>query len=192
MWEDDESMIVGNIIEGVFKLCTYTADGQEQVMAIMFPSDFIGRPFGARSSHSVVALTDARICAFPRSAFDDFARNHHELAHELLTRTLTELDRTRQWMVLSTRKSAGERVAAFLLGMAARLSGDEDASPCGETARFDLPFGRQDMADMLGLTIETVSRQITKLRNAGIVATPTRRGVMVLDQAALEACAKQS
>ncbi len=191
IWEGDQSRMVGNIIDGVFKLCASTADGREQTLGLMFPSDFVGRPFGPTSSHSVVALTDARICTFPRPAFDDFAREHYELEHALLERTLTELDRARNWMLLQTGKSASARLAAFLLAMAARLSAPGDSAPGDEHVRFDLPFGRQDMADLLGLTIETVSRQITRLRDAGVIATPTRRAIIILDREALEACAEE-
>lgn len=178
MWQGDEETVVGNVIEGVLKLSASTSDGREQTLGIVYPSDFIGRPFGRSSSHSVIAVSDAKVCTFPRSAFDRFAQEHPDLEHKLLQRTLTELDRSRQWMVLLGRKSAAERLAAFLLDMADRL-GTEDAAG---NIRFDLPFGRQDIADLLGLTIETVSRQITKLREEGVIATPDRRGVVVLDR----------
>jgi CRP/FNR family transcriptional regulator, anaerobic regulatory protein len=178
MWQGDEEMVVGNVIDGVLKLTAATADGREQTLGIVYPSDFIGRPFGRTSSHSVVAVSDAKVCTFPRSAFDRFAEEHPDLEHKLLQRTLTELDRSRQWMVLLGRKSAGERLAAFLLDMAERLGTADEAGHI----RFDLPFGRQDIADLLGLTIETVSRQITKLREEGVIATPDRRGIVVLDR----------
>lgn len=178
MWQGDEEMVVGNVIDGVLKLSASTADGREQTLGILYPSDFIGRPFGRTSSHSVVALSEARVCTFPRSSFDRFAEDHPDLEHKLLQRTLTELDRSRQWMVLLGRKSAGERLAAFLLDMAERL-GSEDADG---NVRFELPFGRQDIADLLGLTIETVSRQITRLRDDGVIATPDRRGIVILDR----------
>jgi CRP/FNR family transcriptional regulator len=183
LWQGDEALLVGNVIDGVLKLSSSSIDGRDQTLGIIFPSDFIGRPFGQKSDHSVVALTDAHICTFARSSFDDFARDHPDLEHRLLQSTLTELDRTRQWMVLLGRKSATERVAAFLLEMAARLGvTDTEEGPC----RFQLPFGRQEIGDLLGLTIETVSRQITKLREEGVIDTPDRRSVVVLDGEALE------
>lgn len=185
MWQGDEAMVVGNVIEGVLKLTTSTADGRDQTLGMVYPSDFIGRPFGSKSSHSIVALSDARLCTFPRAAFDRFAEGHPDLEHKLLQRTLTELDRSRQWMVLLGRKSAAERVAAFLLDMADRLGEEDEAGQL----HFELPFGRQDIADLLGLTIETVSRQITRLREDGVIATPGRRGVVVLDREWLVDCA---
>lgn len=186
LWQGDESVLVGNVIEGVLKLTASTVDGREQTLGIMFPSDFIGRPFGPTTPHSVVALTDARICTFPRSAFDDFACEHPELEHKLLRRTLTELDRTRQWMLLLGRKSATERVAAFLLEMGVRLASHCEEQSGKTSIRFELPFGRQDIADLLGLTIETVSRQITRLRDEGVIDTPNRRSIVVLDFEGLE------
>jgi CRP/FNR family transcriptional regulator len=187
MWEGDESSVVANVIDGVLKLSTSTADGREQIVGVVYPSDFIGRPFGETTQHSVTALSDARVCLFPRAAFDGFAREHPELEHKLLKRTLSELDRARDWMLLLGRKSAGERVATFLLEMAQRLA-DATCSGSGETVqRFDLPLSRQQMADLLGLTIETVSRQLTRLRQAGIIDLPDRRAVLILDHAAMEA-----
>lgn len=187
-WQGDDSLVVGNVIEGVLKLSSSSVDGRDQTLGIIFPSDFIGRPFGQKSNHSIVALTDAKVCTFPRSAFDEFARQHPDLEHRLLQRTLSDLDRTRQWMMLLGRKSATERVAAFLLEMAIRLAGDDDAVTV-QSLRFQLPFGRQEIGDLLGLTIETVSRQITKLRDDGVIDTPDRRSVVVLDLSALEMAA---
>ena len=188
-WQGDDSLLVGNVIEGVLKLSSSSLDGRDQTLGIIFPSDFIGRPFGQTTNHSIVALTDARVCTFSRSAFDDFAREHPDLEHRLLQRTLTELDRTRQWMILLGRKSATERVAAFLLEMAERLPSAEAAGP---PIRFLLPFGRQEIGDLLGLTIETVSRQITKLRDEGIIGTPDRRSIVVQDLDALASSAGEA
>lgn len=187
LWQGDESLLVGNVIEGVLKLSVATIDGREQTLGIMFPGDFIGRPFGPRTSHSVIALTDARVCTFRRSAFDDFAHRHPELEHKLLQRTLAELDRTRQWMLLLGRKSAGERVAAFLLEMSLRHSQGRGQAERARPVRFELPLSRQDIADLLGVTIETVSRQITSLRDDRVIETPGRRAITVLDLDRLEA-----
>jgi CRP/FNR family transcriptional regulator, anaerobic regulatory protein len=191
VWQGDESLLVGNVIDGVLKLCVTSAEGKDQTLGLMFPSDFIGRPFGGRTQHSVVALTDAHICTFRRSSFDDFARRHPELEHGLLQRTLTDLDRTREWMVLLGRKSATARVASFLLAMSERI-GSADQSPDTGVRRFELPLSRQDIADLLGLTIETVSRQITNLRDQGIIETPGRRSIVVLDAESLKDSAEDA
>ncbi len=187
MWEGDDSSVVANVLDGMLKLSTSTADGREQIVGVVYPADFIGRPFGTTTQHSVTALSDAHVCLFPRSSFDDFAREHPELEHKLLQRTLNELDRARHWMLLLGRKSAGERVATFLLEMAHRLADSTCAGQAEAVQRFDLPLSRQQMADLLGLTIETVSRQLTRLRKAGIIDLPDRRAVVILDREAMEA-----
>jgi CRP/FNR family transcriptional regulator, anaerobic regulatory protein len=189
LWEGDDSLLVGNVIEGVFKLSNSTWDGRDQTLGIAYPSDFIGRPFGAKSYQSVTALTDAKVCTFARSDFDRFAQRNPGLEHKLLQRTLTDLDNARHWMLLLGRKSATERVATFLLEAASRLSDEPGDGEEGAPVPFELPFGRQDIADLLGLTIETVSRQITRLRGEGLIDTPGKRAIVILDRAGLEACA---
>jgi len=185
-WEGEDSILVANVIEGVLKLATGTEDGREQIVGVVYPSEFIGRPFGGRTNHGVTALTEARVCVFNRSDFDAFARQHPGLEHKLLERTLSELDRTRDWMVLLGRKSAAEKVASFLLELADRLApaGCEIAFERGPR-RFTLPFSRQQIADVLGLTIETVSRQFTRLKTEGLIDLPSRREVTVLDHEGL-------
>jgi CRP/FNR family transcriptional regulator len=190
IWEGDESVLVANVIDGVLKLSTGTEDGREQIVGVVYPADFIGRPFGAKTRHSVTALTDAKVCVFSRGDFDAFAAAHPKLEHKLLQRTLAELDRTRQWMLLLGRKSAEEKIATFLLDMSERLvdPGCEDKTdkPLDE---FELPFSRQQVGDILGLTIETVSRQMTKLKRDEIIDLPTRRAVTIRDRRALQAMA---
>jgi CRP/FNR family transcriptional regulator len=187
IWEGDDSVLVANVIEGVLKLSTGTEDGREQIVGVVYPSDFIGRPFGTTTSHGVTALTDARVCVFSRRDFDQFAREHPALEHKLLQRTLGELDRTRRWMLLLGRKSASEKLASFLIEMSERLAEPGCQSDGTASARFVLPFSRQQIADVLGLTIETVSRQFTRMKDDGIIALVSRREVQILDRAALEA-----
>lgn len=189
LWEDDESLFVGNVIDGVLKLSASTRDGCDQTLGIAYPSDFIGRPFGRKTHQSVTALTDAEVCTFMRVDFDAIAQRNPGLEHKLLQRTLSELDHARRWMVLLGQKSAIERVAAFLLEMASRLTDGDDDDDEGPIA-FELPFGRQEIAEVLGLTIETVSRQMTKLRSRGMIEIPGKRMIVIRDRDALEACAE--
>jgi CRP/FNR family transcriptional regulator len=190
IWEGDESMLVANVIEGVLKLSTGTHDGRELIVGVVYPSDFIGRPFGATTRHTATALTDARVCVFSRADFDGFAESHPALEHKLLTRTLSELDRTRRWMLLLGRKGAAEKIATFLLDMSERLADPRsEAAPQRPSDCFELPFSRQQVADILGLTIETVSRQLTGLKREGVIELPSRRAVVIRDRAALESLA---
>lgn len=184
VWEGEDALLVANVIAGVLKLSTSTSDGREQIVGVVYPSDFIGRPFGERSQHSVTALVDSVVCLYPRASFDRFAHEHPELERRLLGHALDELDRARRWMLLLGRKSATEKVASFLLEMSTRLAevGCEDAPPLDT---FELPLDRQQIADVLGLTIETVSRQLSAMRAAGVIELPGRRALHIVDRARL-------
>lgn len=186
IWEGDDAPIVASIVQGMLQLSTSTCDGREQIVGVIYPSDFIGRPFGSQSGNSVTALTDARLCVFTRSAFDRFAQDHPTLEHELLTRTLADLDQARQWALFVGQRTAAERLASFLLEMSGRLSGETRAVAPVALDRFELPLGRQQIADILGLTIETVSRQLRRLRDKNIIDVPDRRTIEILDRKALE------
>jgi len=186
VWEGDDSVIVANVIGGILKVSMSIADGREQIVGVVFPGDFIGRPFGQKSPYSVTALGDAELCIFSRSNFDSFSRNHPELEHKLLQRTLEELDRAREWMLLLGKKAADERIATLLLEMSSRLGEKGCSADQDSLDSFELPLDRQQMGDLLGLTIETVSRQLSRLKADGIIALPDRRMVAIQDRARLE------
>lgn len=189
IWEGDDSLMVANVVEGVFKLATSTNAGREQIVGIVTQSDFIGRPFGAHSQTTVTALTDARVCVFMRSDFDAFARKHPELEHKLLQRTLAELDHARRWMLLLGQKSATERIASFLLEMSIKFADLSCAGPEKAVDTFTLPFGRQQIGEILGLTIETVSRQLAQLKSEKVIDLPARREISILDRPQLTSLA---
>jgi CRP/FNR family transcriptional regulator len=186
VWEGDDSVVVANVIEGVLKVSMSISDGREQIVGLVFASDFIGRPFGQQSPYSVTALTDAELCIFSRSTFDSFARQHPELEHKLLRRTLTELDRAHEWMLLLGKKTATERIASLLLEMSARLGETGCLPDKSALDAFELPLDRQQMGDVLGLTIETVSRQLSLLKADGVINLPDRRTVAIQDRARLQ------
>ena len=134
----------------------------------------------------VTALTDAEVCIFTRASFDGFAKDHPDLQHKLLQRTLDELDRARQWMMLLGRKTASERIATLLLEISNRLGSSSCSAITLFLDEFELPMDRQQMGDVLGLTIETVSRQLTKLKDADMIELPDRRRVVIKDRRRLE------
>ena len=186
VWEGNDSVVVANVIEGVLKVSMSISDGREQIVGLVFASDFIGRPFGQQNPYSVTALTDAELCIFSRSTFDSFARQHPELEHKLLRRTLTELDRAHEWMLLLGKKTATERIATLLLEMSARLGETGCSADKHALDRFELPLDRQQMGDVLGLTIETVSRQLSLLKADGVINLPDRRTVAIQDRVRLQ------
>lgn len=181
LWEGDDAVLVANVIEGVLKLSTQTADGKEQILGLAYPSDFLGRPFGQTTPYGVEALTETQVCVFQRTDFDRFSREHPKLAHKLLERTLTELDRTRRWMLLLGRMNAEQKLATFLLETTERLAPASCSFvPNDGPQTIELPLSRQQIADVLGLTIETVSRQFTRMKNDGLIDISGRREVTVL------------
>lgn len=184
IWEGDEAVLVANVIDGLLKLSSSTSDGREQILGIAYPADFLGRPFGGSTPYGVEALTDAQVCVFERRDFDRFAREHPRLEHKLLERTLSELDRTRKWMLLLGRMTAEQKLASFLLQTAERSGAGNQALGDGES--FDLQLSRQQIADILGLTIETISRQLTRMKAMGLIDLPSRRTVTILDRRAIE------
>jgi CRP/FNR family transcriptional regulator len=177
-----------NILSGVVKLAKLTADGRQQIVGLQFAPDFLGRPFSEQSEFDVEAATDVRVCSFPRQVLNKLVQENPELQHRLHEQTLKELDEARDWMLTLGRKSAAERVANFLYFIAWHI--DPEAQKKDGQVQFDIPLKRSDMADFLGLTIETVSRQLTKLRQAQVIDLPNSRGVLVRNMARLRAAAE--
>lgn len=166
-----------NILSGVVKLTKLMADGRQQIVGLQFAPDFLGRIFSNQSSYSAEAATDVRVCSFPKSVIEELARSAPNMEHALHEQTLKELDEARDWMLTLGRKTASEKVASFLHLIASNIDPEMiDESP---VIRFELPLKRLEIADFLGLTIETVSRQITKLRKAGIIELENNRTVIV-------------
>lgn len=168
-----------NVLSGVVKLTKTLSDGRQQIVGLQFAPDFLGRPFKTESAINAEAATDVALCSFPKAAIERMMRASPELEHRLFQQTLRELDEARTWMVTLGRKTAAEKVASFLLLIARHI--DPTADPDRKEAAFDLPLTRADIADFLGLTIETVSRQITKLRTGGVIQVENNRHVIVPD-----------
>ena len=164
MSDQEPASFFANIISGTIKLTKTTADGRQQIVGLLFPPDFLGRAFRRSNPYFAEAATDLEICVFPKDAFERLAGDYPELEHRLFERTLDELDAAREWMLLLGRKTAEEKVANFLYLLARRSRMTHCADHAA--ASFELPLSRADIADYLGLTIETVSRQITRLKTS--------------------------
>lgn len=189
IWAGDDSVICANLLTGVLKLATSTLDGREQIVGLLYPADFVGRPYADEAENTVEALTDVELCVFPRRSFERVLKDHVRMERLLLQRTLAALQDARARMLMLSRKSASEKVADFLLEMAGRVGDHGCRSTPGGPLTFDLPLTRGQMADVLGLTIETVSRQLTRLKTSGIISLPGARAVTISDQRALESIA---
>jgi CRP/FNR family transcriptional regulator, anaerobic regulatory protein len=174
-----------NILSGIVKLTMMMPDGRQQIVGLQFAPDFLGRPFEANATVSAEAASTVRICAFPKKALEAMVQDSPELEHRLHVQALRELDEARAWMLTLGRKTAAEKVAAFLLLVARHA----DPEAKGRPIRFDVALTRAEIADFLGLTVETVSRQLTLLRKAGSIRMEKHRTVSVLDPAVLKTAA---
>jgi CRP/FNR family transcriptional regulator len=190
--EGDEVDYFGNVLSGVVKLSKLLPDGRQQIVGLQFASDFVGRAFKGKATCNAEAATELELCIFPRKPFESLLTDIHDLEDRLFSNTLDELDAAREWLLLLGRQTAREKVARFLLMIARRVpnigcSADEEA----DAIRFDLPLWRGDIADFLGLTIETVSRQMTRLKTDGLIEVEQHRTITVPSVSKLEAAAGQ-
>ena len=166
-----------NILSGVVKLIKGLPDGREQIVGLQFAPDFLGRPFQSESAVCAQAATNVVLCSFPKTAVEALIKESPQLEHGLLKQALRELDEARNWMLTLGRKNALERVASYLLLIANYIDPAVKAQP--DVIEFNLPMSRLEIADFLGLTIETVSRQLTKLRVDGVIQVRRGRHIVV-------------
>jgi CRP/FNR family nitrogen fixation transcriptional regulator len=157
--QDDDAVEIYQLVSGAVRTTHLTADGRRQIGAFNFPGDIFGLECGAVHRYSAEALTDCEVIVARRSALCGAENEVTALDRAVWTGTARQLERTQEHLMLLGRKTACEKVAAFLSDVAARFGRDVT----------DLPMGRQDMADYLGLTIETVSRMITQLQSEGLI-----------------------
>jgi CRP/FNR family transcriptional regulator, anaerobic regulatory protein len=174
--EGDEADYVYNIISGALRLFKLMPDGRRQITGFLFPSDFVGIALKARYAYSAESVCDMTVCRFPRHKLEALFAEFPALETRLLETAGNELIAAQDQMLLLGRKTAAERLASFLLRLRARAM-----ARGAKVDTVDLPMTRTDMGDYLGLTVETVSRTFTKLRQKGLIATPNPHEVEILD-----------
>lgn len=178
----DEDTACATLVSGALKIVANDIDGNEQILALIHPSGFIGEMFAPFAAHDVVALTESRLCTFARSDMERAIEEYPALAVALLRRSQEDLHSARTMLELTARASAEARLAALIHDFA-RAASD---SPCHPAQHFDLPLTRGDMANMLGLTIETVSRKLGELEASGAIKRNGKRGIELIDPALLQ------
>jgi CRP/FNR family transcriptional regulator len=185
--EDEAAKFVATVLSGVAKVSVSLPDGRTQVVGLHFPSDFIGRPFTGPIPELTEAATDVELCCLERSAFEALLIEHKDLEEHFVRRMTRELDAARDWMLLLGHKSAEERIASLLLLCLRRLTPDAAVTDAERLAgvRFALPLSRTEMAQYLGLTMETVSRMLKRLVVDRVIELEPGRGVVVLDRCEL-------
>jgi CRP/FNR family transcriptional regulator, nitrogen fixation regulation protein len=163
------------LISGTVRTYKVLSDGRRQIGAFYMPGDVFGLETGDDHTFSAEAIADAKVLVIKRSALVALAQHDGEVARQLWALTGRELSRVQDHILLLI-KTAQERVAGFLLEMADRVSNGNSV---------ELPMSRQDIADYLGLTIETVSRTLTTLENAATIELPSSRRIVLRNRSAL-------
>jgi CRP-like cAMP-binding protein len=173
--ENEPADYLYKVVSGAVRTYKVLADGRRQIGAFYLPGDVFGLETGEEHAFSAEAVTDSRVLVVKRSAVMALAERDNDVARQLWAVTSEELRRVQDHILLLI-KTAKERVVGFLLEMAQRIPGAN---------HFDLPMSRQDIADYLGLTIETVSRTFTELENSAAIELPSSRRVVLRNRAAL-------
>jgi CRP/FNR family transcriptional regulator len=177
----DENAACATLLSGALKVSAIDQDGNEQILALVHPAGFIGELFAPFAHHDVVALTDSRLCTFAKADIERAIEDYPALARALLRRSQADLLASRSLLELTGHATAEARLAALLHDFAAAASD----SSCHLARSFDLPLTRGEIANMLGLTIETVSRKLGELEAMGAIRREGKRGIGVPDAALL-------
>lgn len=180
VWSGEPMEFVGSVVKGIATLTQTMEDGRTQMVGLLLPSDFVGRPGRKGAAYDVIATTDVVMCCFRKVPFEDMMVRTPHIAQRLLEMTLDELDAAREWMLVLGRKTAREKIAS-LLSIIARRDASLNLRTSEDIFVFDLPLTREAMADYLGLTLETVSRQISALKRDGVIVLEGKRHVTIPD-----------
>jgi CRP/FNR family nitrogen fixation transcriptional regulator len=175
--EGDRAAYVYKVLSGVVRTSKLLSDGRRQIDAFHLAEDIFGIEAGDEYRFCAESVGDCVVVAYRRNHLAALTGSEVQLAKDMTMGMLRSLVRAQNHMLLLGRKSALEKIATFLLDMAERTA-DDDA--------LDLPMSRTDIADHLGLTIETVSRSFTQLERQGLIELPSARHVVLSNRAALE------
>lgn len=175
--EGEETDFVYKVVSGAVRTYKIMRDGRRQIGGFHLPGDYFGFELGDHHLLTAEATTDCKVLLFKRSQIEVLATHNIGAARELWLMTADHLRHAEDHMLLLGRKTATERLAAFLLEMDARL---------GHTGNVELPMSRRDIADYLGLTLETVSRGFSQFQASGIVQLIDARHVVLVKRHKLE------
>lgn len=175
--EGEAADYVYQVVTGAVRTYRILRDGRRQIDDFHFAGEYFGLEMADAHRITAEALTDASIRMIRRGALSDLAATRSDAARALFRLTAEVLQRSQDHVLMLGRRSAQERVVGLLLDIADRTHA---------RAELNVPMGRQDMADYLGLTIETVSRTLTALQDEGLIALPSVRCVVLQDRRALE------
>jgi CRP/FNR family nitrogen fixation transcriptional regulator len=168
------------LLSGVARRCALRSDGRRQIIDLLLPGDFFGLAFGQQSDATIEAVTDNTVVAsYPRPRIELLADSNPKVARELRDIAFKALSRLQSQMLILGRITATEKVGSFILEMAARLVN-------GDSETVSLPVSRDDIADYLGVSVETVSRALSELKQRGAIKMLSTRTVSIVHRGALE------
>ena len=170
------------LLDGHAKLVAVTPGGQDRIVAFHCAGDLVTVPAASLHAYALIAIRDCNMLIFGRTELLEAVRDQVDVLEAVFSQVIDGLERCRENAVNLGRKSASRRVASFLLTMANRGMREP-----GGAMVVELPMSRRDMSDYLGLTIETISRQISEMRKKGWISTPSRTRVELLDCGELQA-----
>jgi CRP/FNR family transcriptional regulator/CRP/FNR family nitrogen fixation transcriptional regulator len=174
--EGEEIEYVYKVVSGAVRTCKILGDGRRQIHGFHLPGDLFGFEPGSTHRFTAEAVVDTKVLMFRRRQLERIATQNVEVACQLWTMAAKSLQHAEEHMLLLGRRTALERVAAFLVEMDARL---------GASGKVELAMSRRDIADYLGLTLETVSRSMSHLQTARAISLSGARHV-VLSKRAIE------
>jgi CRP/FNR family transcriptional regulator len=174
--EGHESTYLFNVVSGAIRLSKSLPDGRRQITGFLFPGDFLGLSFGDEYTYSAEAIIESKLCRFERKRLLNLLEQFPKLEQQLLSLASNELVQAQDHILILGQKTANERLATLLLKFAERI-GEENQ----DGYRFELPMNRADLGDYVGLTVETVSRVFTNLRNQGVIQTTDARHIHIPD-----------
>ena len=175
--EEEPAEYFYQVVKGAVRNYKVLQDGRRQIGAFHLPGDVFGLEAGDEHSFSAEAISDCTLRVAKRTSIVSLAARDSDLAADLWARTADGFRWAQEHMLLLGRKNAEERVASFLLKMAGRAASEQI---------IELPMSRQDIADYLGLTIETVSRTLTQLENSAAIELPSSRRILVRSRTSLQ------
>lgn len=179
-WEGDRAEHIFEVTDGVLRLFKVLPDGRRAITGFLFPGDVLGLAYRDKYLCTAEAVAPTKVRRFRRSQFQAALGQSPELGRQLFAMMCDELSAAQDQVLLLGRKNAQERVASFLLAVARKLRAADS-----RVKSVILPMLRQDMADYLGLTIETVSRVMSRLRADGVIALPDPQRLVIRDYGAL-------
>ena len=161
---------VGNVVRGVLRMQRLQSDGRSHVVGLLIPSDMFGRVFIECSDFSIEAATEVTLCCFERHAFEALMAGCHDLEHRVLLSVLDELDAAREWINLLAVQTVAARLATYLLILCRRWPHQtSELTSDAQRIVVRIPVGRNDLAQYLGTTVETISRTVQGFSRDGLI-----------------------